>query len=957
MGVWSPAILGRDDELCTIRDAIDAARAGHGGSIFLVGESGIGKTRLAVAAAELAYAARMPLLRGRASAVGPSIPFRPLTEAVLSLLRVTKIDVAALGPYRPVLARLVPDLAPAAAPVEDSLVILAEAMLRLATLAGPDHGCLMTLDDLQDADAETLAVVEYLTDNLDRQPTLLLGTIRDEPCPALDLARSAAQRGGTLIQLHGLGVPDARRLAGDRLGVEPREVPDAVVELLWAGSAGNPLHINELLTGILDGGLLTHDGGSWRYTEQSPPMTFTRSVARRFDQLGPQARRVLSVAAVLGRRFPLTVLRAVTGLDYRDLLGHLHDEVAAQLVAPDDQTPDWYTFQHALIAEALLTLLDPAERTELARRAADAIEATYPGLPGAWCQTGAALRLDVGQTTAAGHLFAEAGRRALAQGAAHSAVELLDRAWHLLDSDVSARVDVLESQLYALAEAGLVDRALSAAGLLAEVGGIDPHRRARVHARLAWVCNVDGRAKEAAHQLETARSLLGESASAEDTVPVDVVAAYLQLDIPGSDHLNNAETMARRAAMAAERIPLPVAACQAWQLLGALLRARDPDEATACLERSRAVAARHGLPIWETHALVRLGADNALRTGSLDRIEQARREASRIGAVTARYQAEVNLATQLVLRGDYAAAETLIAQVLAAARRLKLVEITQLMVVARAVLAGHRGRRAEMESALAELNTWRCDLSQYAPRIHGLAKAFCALLTEDRPLATEELAAALRAEESNPTTFHLAGRYGLHLLLDALSGDLDWSRYEDITSTPASRLRWDRVFALFARAVLAGRAAGAEDATAAVGAAMRAAEPYPMARHLGLRLVGEAALDDGWGTPAKWLRAAERHFHAADVPAVTGACQALLRRTGERLAPRDLADIPQPMRSAGITTREYEVLRLLGKRLRNKEIAEMLYVSQRTVETHVSSLLAKTGLPNRIELGKLTTDD
>lgn len=88
------------------------------------------------------------------------------------------------------------------------------------------------------------------------------------------------------------------------------------------------------------------------------------------------------------------------------------------------------------------------------------------------------------------------------------------------------------------------------------------------------------------------------------------------------------------------------------------------------------------------------------------------------------------------------------------------------------------------------------------------------------------------------------------------------------------------------------------------------------------------------------------------MPAVAGACRALLRRTDVRPGAEV---VPPALRAAGITLREYEVLRLLGKRLRNKEIAERLHLSQRTVETHVSSLLAKTGLPDRIELSKFAT--
>jgi DNA-binding NarL/FixJ family response regulator len=134
-----------------------------------------------------------------------------------------------------------------------------------------------------------------------------------------------------------------------------------------------------------------------------------------------------------------------------------------------------------------------------------------------------------------------------------------------------------------------------------------------------------------------------------------------------------------------------------------------------------------------------------------------------------------------------------------------------------------------------------------------------------------------------------------------------------------------------------------------------------MGRHLGLRLVAECALADGWGTPVDWLRAAEDYFHSADIPAVASACRALLRNSGVRVAQRrtGIAEMPSALRSAGLTVREYEVLRLLADRLGNREIASRLHLSPRTVEKHVSSLITKTGLPNRIALSEyaLTTAD
>ncbi len=961
----SSTVVGRDHELRTVENALAAAASGRGGAVFFVGESGIGKSRLTALSCDRAYAANMVLMRGRGSVLGPMVPFRSLTEALLSLLRTDiDIDVAELGPYRPVLARLVPDWGtPAAAQdggAAGSLVILAEAVLRLTGLVGAGRGCVLALDDLQDADAESLAVVEYLIDNLDRQPTLLLGAIRNDPCPALDLARSAARRGAcTVLELDRLTRADLPELVGSCLAVPAAEVPAPAVDLLWAGSAGNPFLTEELLSGIVDGGLLVPDGDTWRMAEDRPsdvPATFTRTIARRVDALGEQARELLSVAAVVGRRFPLSVVQTVTGLSDRELLSHLHGDPGTQLVMPDELQPDWYAFQHRLIREALLTLMTPARRARLSAQVADAIEAVHPGLPGEWCQVVATLRLGAGDHVAAGRLFAEAGRRALTQGAANSAVGLLDRAWDLQGGDdATERAGTLENLLYALAEAGLVERALASVGTLDQVGGLEPARRARLHTRLAWAGQVAGRGEPSRAQIAAARALLGPDAAPSDTAAIDIVEAHCALDMPGIESARTAEALARRAATVAEDVPLPEVACQALLTLGALLRSRDPAEATACLERAGALAARHGLPIWEIHALVRLGSDDALHDGRLDRLERARHQATLVGAVIARYQAEQSIALFMILGGEFAAADTVLEQVFAAATRLKLVENAHYVTLLRAVLAGHQGRRKEMDEALALFRRWEGDAQPLnAPRVYGLARTFCALLEENRARAMAEQDRALRAEEDTPTVYQLGGRFGMSLLLRAVDDGIGAEEFDSVATAPAAGLRWDRMFALFGRAVLAGRAGDGTAAAAAVTEAVSVGAPYEMGRHLGLRLVAEAAIADGWGTPVEWLRAAEDYFHAADVPAVASACRALLRGSGVRVGQRrtGTAEMPSKLRSAGLTVREYEVLRLLADRLGNREIADRLHLSPRTVEKHVSSLITKTGLPNRIALSE-----
>ncbi len=956
-------MVGRDDEVRTAAHALTAARAGRGSSMFAVGESGIGKSRLATVVTQAGLATNMTVLRGRGSSVGPIVPFRPLTEALMSLLRSEgSADLDELGAYRPVLARLIPDLGlPADGTDSASLTVVAEAVLRLCGLVSRGRGCLFVLEDLQDADAETLAVVEYLTDNLGQQPIVLLGTIRTDPSPALELARSAAQRGSaTLVELVRLSASDVRLLVGSCLGVGAGEVPADVAEQLWATSAGVPLLVEESLNGMLRCKLLVLDTEGWRVTEQFPaqvPTTLARAIAGRLEIIGQQGRDLLSAAAVLGPRFPFAILRVVSGLADRELLTALHTEQISQLIVPDEELPDWYAFQHPLIVEAMLALLTPSERTTLARQAADAIEAVYPGLPGEWRQAAAALRQQAGDRTRAGQLYAEAGRRAAAQGAASSAVTLLDKGLELLtpDGEMQERADTLADLLTALAEAGLVERAISLASKLGQMAGpLSRHARARLHTRLAWAAVIGGRFRDGQIQIDIARDLLGPDASAQDSAPVDLVAAHLVLDLPGPDQIAAAEALAQRAADVAEAAGLPVVACQAWQLLGGLRRARDLDDATNCLERAYQIAVRQHLRMEEIQALIRLGSDDLLRHHSLERLRQATVEASRAGAVTARYMAEESIAFGAVLQGDFAVAETILDQVLESTMRLRLLDMTQYTLLVKAILGAHQGRRREMNVALAELRRWDGDNSLNTPRAYGLARAWCSLLEENRARALRELATALAAEEQNPTFLQLSGRYGLHLLLGVLDGTAGRPEYRAITAAPLSKLRWDRQFCLLADGVLAGREGQAAKAAEAVAEATRVGAPYPTGRHLGLRLVSEAAIADGWGTPIEWLRTAEDYFYRCQVPAVTSACRALLRRAGAPVYQhrQGTQHLPAALRATGVTVREHEILQLLRERLSNREIATRLHLSPRTVEKHVASLIIKTGQANRITLGE-----
>lgn len=953
MQTRAPHVVGRDHEVEALADALTRTRGGRGGALFLTGEAGIGKSRLARFAAGQAFDEGMRVLKGRGTTIGPMVPFRPIAEALLGLFRGEPPDDSALGPYKPVLGTLIPEWHEQQSTTE-SVVVLAEAVLRLLASVARKTPCLLILEDLHDADAETLAVVEYLADNLEDQPVLLLATIRNDPGNALEVVHKIVQR-GSAAQL------ELKRLTKDQVQamtsacLESEQIPDELTDRLWTDSAGNPFVVEELLHGMVSGGLLIAGALGWQVLGELKlpvPAAFVRSVANRTEQLGPQGREVLSVAAVLGHRFPLSVVQRVTGHDDRALLSHLHAGVAAQLVTPDEPAPDWYAFRHPLTADALLAQLTPAERTGLSRRTADAIEDLHQGLPGDWCPLVAKLRFDAGCATQAGALFAEAGRRALAGGAAGSAIKLLDRAQRLLSDDIAARADVLDALLPALAETGEFERAfaLEKDVTALSAAGLDGPRRARLHTRLARVAYLAGRFTEGAEQVEAARTLLGPDAPDELTAPLDVNSAFLTLNIPSPDRIESAAELARRAADAAARAQLPMVGCEAWQLLGIIAREQDLDEANACFDKARALADTHHLPIQHIYALVRMAGNDWLASGSTAPLERVHDEACRAGAITVGYNVDAITAMQSVLTGNYAQASGQIDRCLQATTRLQLGALTRYLLMVRATLHAHQGRRQETDEAVAAFEQHARGGAQELPLCHGLARAFCALLEENHALAIRELDLAAAHESQNPTTFHLSGTYGMRVLLGVLDGRLGWPDYDALANSSAARMRWNKQFADLAHAVLLGRAGRDAEAAQAFRSAQEAAALYPMARHLGLRLV--AAQAETWGDPIAWLRAAEEYFHQAGIAAVASACRGLLRQAGAPVQQRRSGtdQVPKQLRGHGVTVREFEVFVLLADRMGNKAIATRLHISPRTVEKHVASLIAKTGQPDRESL-------
>lgn len=546
--------------------------------------------------------------------------------------------------------------------------------------------------------------------------------------------------------------------------------------------------------------------------------------------------------------------------------------------------------------------------------------------------------------TEAGRLLAVAGNDALHAGMAGPAVELLTLACDLLAyvSDPAASARALLSLIEALAEAGrasLAD-AMTARVDQLEYSGAEPEQLALLRLQLARADVMAGEPGRGIARIQDARALQVPPGRHMVGAALDAVEASLIVQTPGEDAGQEAEALARRALTAVADTSHPHIACQAWEVLGTLARRRDLAESTACFREVRVLAVRYRLPFWRLRAQFALGMNEWLVTGATSRLDLIRQAAEHGDVLAVMCRADTMIILNAVLRGRYREAAHLIQQCQARANAAGLTGALRWLAVAQSVLAAHQGRRQDMEAALFSLRQHGCVESRPVPVLLSLSTAVCALLEEDRERARRDCA------YEGPCAG--AAGTGLHLLLETIAD----AGQQAPGGTVDGSLFWDQPFLLFRKAVVLGRQGSEPRALAALARAEQLAEPYPLMRHLGLRLVAEAAQQDHWGSPPLWLRQAEQYFHQHPAQAVTNACRSLLRRAGAPVPQRrqDADLIPRGLRVLGVTVREYEVLGVLLTHKSNPDIAAELHISPRTVEKHISALLMKTGQRNRAAL-------
>ena len=373
-------LVGRTEEVRRLQEAVAAALGGRGTNVLLHGEPGIGKTRLAQEAAT--QAARGGAVVGRGVCVEGNVTaaYWPWTHAVRSLLE----ELAPVDLPSPVhealseLAQLDPSLArwtggaPAPPPLADPELArsrLQRAALDAVLCLAARRPVCVVLEDLQWADQSSLQLLSLLAPELAGAAVLLVVTYRDQEVgPALAATLSALRRQSDTVDVAVTGLDEASIHRFVELAAG-RSVSEAVAASVASRTSGNPLFIGELTRLLHSEGTLHEDA-----VRQAPvPAGVREVIGRRLERLPAQTTTVLTVAAIIGRRFGLGLLERVTELSEDDLLDWVESGVATGLVVEPAGSIGTYEFTHDLVRDTLQVTIGGTRRARLHAKVAQAL--------------------------------------------------------------------------------------------------------------------------------------------------------------------------------------------------------------------------------------------------------------------------------------------------------------------------------------------------------------------------------------------------------------------------------------------------------------------------------------------------------------------------------------------------------------------------------------------------------
>jgi DNA-binding SARP family transcriptional activator len=376
------AFVGRDAELADLHGGLEDALAGRGGLYLLVGEPGIGKSRLGEELMRAARGRGFQTLVGRCWEAGGAPAYWPWVQALRAYVRGCESDAlrAQLGPGGADLAQIIPELHDRfddlpelpSLDAEGARFRLFDATAEFLRNASRSRPLVLALDDLHAADTPSLLLLQFLARQLADSRLLVLGALRDvDPIPGAplkatlaELAREPVTHRVSLEGLSERAVAEYVELTASALG------SPELIAALYAETEGNPLFVTETVRLLALEGLQRDESDA----RIAIPQSVRDVIARRLSHLSEECNRMLELASVLGREFAQAVLERVSGVTDDELLDTLDEAMTARLVTDVPGGPGRLRFAHVLIRDTLYDGLTTARRIRMHRLAVDALE-------------------------------------------------------------------------------------------------------------------------------------------------------------------------------------------------------------------------------------------------------------------------------------------------------------------------------------------------------------------------------------------------------------------------------------------------------------------------------------------------------------------------------------------------------------------------------------------------------
>jgi predicted ATPase/DNA-binding NarL/FixJ family response regulator len=955
-------IVGRADELGLLDDELVELDQGRAAAVELVGEPGIGKTRLLAELAARAEARGHLVLSGSASELERDLPFWVFVDALDAYVqgfdprRLDLLDEDVRAELSHVFPALSAHAVNQVETPQHERYRTHRAVRALLELLAATKPLVLQLDDLHWADSGSVELVGALLRRPPTAPVLLALAVRPRQVPerlSAALDRAHRDRRLTRLELGALTRSEARELLGE--GVE-----DAVATALYQESGGNPFYLEQLAR--VPGHGLQHSPAVPELSLGDldvPPMV-AAALTEELALLSAGTRRVLEGAAVAGDPFEPELAAAAAAVTEVSAMDAVDELLQLDLLRTTD-VPRRFRFRHPLVRRAVYEATPSGWRLGAHERCAETLAAA-----GATASARAhhversAREGDVG----AGALLREAGEQTAPRAPA-TAARWLAGALRLLPPTAPAeeRVELLLAHAGALTAAG---RFVDSHSVLLEAIAIVPADSHALHAKLARACagveSLLGQQEQAGDRLARALKRLPDQDSRE------AVTLMLQLTVNAlwRTRYEAMHDWAERALKAARQLgdsPLTAAALAELALADSMMGAAERAESN----RSEAAALVDSLSDDELARHLEAATWLAGVELYLDRYAEADLHANRALAVArASGQGELFLLLVATLggvwrqRGKLAEAGELLDGGIEAARLLGNTHALVWTLLSRSASALRMGN-VELALATAEESV---DLSQHADSNFHAAEAAAdlgaALLETGQPKpAVEVLLGSAGGEE----LVLIAGSPRVRYLEVLTRCWLALGRHAQAKRAAASAERWASAVRLPMAAAWADRAAAAvalhagdparaaEQALSSAAAADEIGAPVEAA--LARTLAGRALAQAGERhRAATELQRAARDFETCGALRYRDEAERELRKLGHHIHRRTRPGEADAAGLESLTERELQVARLAAEGKTNPQIAAELFLSKKTVETHLHNIFRKLDVASRVALAR-----